>query len=241
MEPVEAIPGRGRVNARRIFVTVAGFLVAFLGLSVMSTLPLRWLNPVTTAFILQDGSARSADMRRNWTPIESMSRHLPISVVAAEDQKFPHHHGFDFESISQAMNENRDRPRGASTITMQLAKNLYLWPGRSLIRKGIEAWFTVLLELFIPKDRILEIYLNVVEFGPGLYGAESASRAHFGRSVSRLGAYESALLAAVLPSPQRMSAGRPSAYVRGRAVEIQGEVRRLGGAGYLTTARPPSR
>jgi monofunctional biosynthetic peptidoglycan transglycosylase len=197
------------------------------------TLPLRWLNPVTTSFILQDSAARSREMRRGWTPLDRMSRDLPIAVVAAEDQKFPLHNGFDLESLSQAMSETNGRRRGASTITMQLAKNLYLWPGRSVFRKALEAWFTVLLEFFLPKKRILEIYLNVVEFGKGTYGAQAGCLLHFGKPVSDIRAGEAALLAAVLPNPKTMTAGRPSAYVRSRAARIAVEVRRLGGYGYL--------
>jgi monofunctional biosynthetic peptidoglycan transglycosylase len=207
----------------------------------MVTLPLRWIHPVTTSFILQDRAASSAEMRKGWSSIEEMSRHLPIAVVAAEDQMFPFHHGFDLESISKAMNEDRERPRGASTISMQLAKNLYLWPGRSMLRKALEAWFTVLIELFWTKERILEVYLNVVEFGEGVYGAESASRHHFGKSVSQIGPYESARLAAVLPNPKLMSAGNPSSYVRRRAAQITSEVRRLGGSDYLVNGQPPVR
>lgn len=226
---------------RRLLVYVGLAFAAFLLLSVLLTLPLRWLNPPTTSFILQDGAARSSDMRRGWTPIEEMSRYLPISVVASEDQMFPFHHGFDLESISKAMQEDRERPRGASTISMQLAKNLYLWPGRTLFRKGLEAWFTTLIEFFWPKKRILEVYLNVVEFGNGVYGAGPASRHHFGKSVGELGRNEAARLAAVLPNPKRMSAGNPSPYVWRRAGEIMSEVRRLGGADYLVNGVPPRR
>jgi len=232
---------RPKSLARRIVAGVGLLCATFLLLSVLMTLPLRWVNPVTTSFILQDGAARSADMRRGWTPIEDMSRHLPIAVVASEDQMFPFHHGFDLESISQAMQEDRDRPRGASTISMQLAKNLYLWPGRSFFRKGLEAWFTVLIELFWSKERILEVYLNVVEFGEGVYGAESASQHHYGKSVARVGANEAARLAAVLPNPKRMSAGNPSPYVQRRAAQIMSEVRRLGGPDYLVNGVPPLR
>lgn len=172
-------------------------------------------------------------MRRHWTPLSSMSSALPIAVVASEDQKFPFHNGFDLESLADAMNEDTGRRRGASTITMQLAKNLYLWPGRSVFRKGLEAWFTVLLEVFLPKRRILELYLNVVEYGPGVYGAGHAARFHFRRDVSEIGAGEAALLAAVLPNPKRMSAGNASPYVRSRAAEIARQVRSLGGPAYL--------
>src|SRR5690606_5359153 len=129
--------------------------------------------------------------------------------IAAEDQKFPVHHGFDFDSIADALNERRTRRRGASTISQQVAKNLYLWNGHSYVRKGIEAYLTLWIETLWTKERILAVYLNIAEFGPGVYGAPAASRRYFHKSASRLTLYESALLAAVLPNPKRMSAGRP--------------------------------
>ena len=165
--------------------------------------------------------------------MSEISLAVPIAVVAAEDQKFPHHHGFDFQSLSDALREDRRHRRGASTISQQLAKNLYLWPGRSLLRKALEAYFTVLIELTWPKRRILEVYLNVVEFGPKVYGIDAASRLFFGKPPNGITSREAALLAAVLPSPKRMSALRPSKYVRKRAAEIEAAVRDLGGPGYL--------
>jgi monofunctional biosynthetic peptidoglycan transglycosylase len=200
-------------------------------------LPWRWIPPPTTAFIARErlglGEAVPRRVSWRWMPIEEISPQLAIAVVAAEDQKFPDHGGFDFDAISRAAQENRRRARGASTISQQLAKNLYLWPGRSLLRKGLEAYLTVLIELCWPKQRILEVYLNVVEFGPGVFGAEAASRRFFGRSARRLTLEEAALLAAVLPSPKRMSPARPSAYVRSRAAEIERAVHALGGTSYL--------
>ena len=165
--------------------------------------------------------------------MSEISPALPIAVVASEDQKFPSHHGFDFESISAALQEDRQRRRGASTITQQLAKNLYLWPGRSLFRKAVEAYFTVLIEFTWPKRRILEVYLNIVEFGPQVYGVGAASRMFFGKSPKQITSQEAAVLAAVLPNPKRMSARHPSEYVRMRASEIEAAVRALGGPVYL--------
>jgi monofunctional biosynthetic peptidoglycan transglycosylase len=166
--------------------------------------------------------------------LDEISPNLPIAVVAAEDQKFPHHHGFDFQSLSEALQEDRRQRRGASTITQQLAKNLYLWPGRNLLRKALEAYFTVIVEVTWPKRRILEVYLNVVEFGPRVYGVNAASQLFFSKHPSRITSHEAALLAAVLPSPKRMSAHRPSEYVRKRSFEIEASARALGGPGYLT-------
>ena len=170
---------------------------------------------------------------RDWTPMDAMSSELAIAVVSAEDQKFPHHHGFDLDAIREAMSEERERRRGASTITQQLAKNLYLWPGRSWLRKALEAVFTITIELAWPKQRILEVYLNVVEFAPGTYGAARASEALFAKPVKAISRREAALLAAVLPNPKRLSAAHPSPYVRARARHIAREIRNLGGHDYL--------
>lgn len=208
------------------------FAVAIL-VSLALTLPWRWLPPPTTAFMLQHRLVAEGPVRHQWVPWRELSSALPISVVAAEDQKFPLHCGFDFNSISQAIQENRRICRGASTISQQVAKNLYLWPGRSLVRKALEAYFTVLIELTWPKRRILEVYLNVAEFGPGIYGVGAASRAFFGKPPAKITSREAALLAAVLPGPKSMSAARPSNYVRKRGADIQAAVKSLGGPGYL--------
>ena len=220
----------GRWRFRRYVTTALGIVML---VSITLTLPWRWLTPPTTAFILQDRFHHKSRINQRWVPFDEISPAIPIAVVAAEDQKFPHHHGFDFQSLSEALQEDRRHRRGASTISQQLAKNLYLWPGRSLLRKALEAYFTVLIEFTWPKIRILEVYLNVVEFGPKVYGVDAASRLFFGKPPGRITSQEAALLAAVLPSPRRMSALRPSEYVRKRASEIEAAVRALGGPGYL--------
>ncbi|MFP4049258.1 MAG: monofunctional biosynthetic peptidoglycan transglycosylase [Desulfovermiculus sp.] len=202
-------------------------------LSIAVTLPWRWLPPPTTSFILQDRLRHEQPVHHQWVPWEQISPAVPIAVVAAEDQKFPDHHGFDFQSLMKALREEGDQPRGASTISQQLAKNLYLWPGRSLVRKALEAYFTILIELTWPKRRILEVYLNVVEFGPRVYGLKAASRLFFAKSPAQVTLHEAALLAAVLPNPKRMSAAHPSDYVRKRASQINAQIRALGGPGYL--------
>ena len=202
--------------------------------SIALVLPWRWFAPPTSAFMLREQfTGDSGEVRYQWTSWENISPHLALAVVAAEDQKFPHHFGFDFESIADALEESAGRRRGASTITQQVAKNLFLWPGRSYFRKGVEAYLTVLIESLWTKRRILEIYLNVAEFGPGTFGAEAAGRRFFGKPARRLSPWEASLLAAVLPSPKRMSADRPSAYVRGRARDIRAWMRKLGGERYL--------
>jgi monofunctional biosynthetic peptidoglycan transglycosylase len=157
-------------------------------------------------------------------------------VVASEDQKFPEHWGFDVEAIEKAyeLNQHSHRVRGASTISQQVAKNLYLWSGRSYFRKGLEAYFTLLIEGFWPKRRILEIYLNVAEFGDGTYGAEAASARFFHRPASRLSRSDAALLAAVLPNPERYSVAAPSHYVLQRREWILGQMQALGGPEMLS-------
>ncbi len=155
---------------------------------------------------------------------------MALAVVASEDQKFPDHRGFDFQSISDALEERRTkgRLRGASTITQQTAKNLFLWEGRSFVRKGFEAWFAVLMETLWPKRRILEIYLNIVEFGDGVYGVQSAARIYLGKGASGLTRREAALMAAVLPSPKRFSVVAPSGYIQQRTRQIERQMHNLG-------------
>ncbi len=213
------------------FVLLGAFVA-----SVALVLPLRFLAPATSAFMLQDDSGR-VPPAYEWRDWPDLGAAAALAVVAAEDQKFGQHAGFDVESIRRAVaaHGNGARLRGASTITQQVAKNLYLWPGRSFLRKGLEAWFTVLLELCLPKRRILEIYLNIAEFAPGVYGIEAASRHFFARPAAALSASEAALLAAVLPNPRRLDAGRPSPYLRERQRWILGQMARLHREGWLTT------
>jgi monofunctional biosynthetic peptidoglycan transglycosylase len=211
--------------------------VFVVGATLLVTLPFRWTNPPTSSIILQrHWLAYSEDRpgpRQRWRDAKEISPHLAVAVLASEDQKFPDHFGFDFKSIGDAVRARSDRPRGASTITQQVAKNLYLWPGRSFVRKGIEAYLTLVIEALWPKDRILEIYLNIAEFGPDLFGAEIASRVQFGKPALRLSRYEAALLAAVLPNPALLSARNPSALVRERAQAISQEASRMGRSGVL--------
>ena len=194
----------------------AGFLV----LSILLTLPLRWFNPATTAFILADSSVDKTAERR-WVSYDEVSDQLLLAIISSEDQLFFKHWGIDFASIKKSLGEDRTRARGASTISQQLTKNLYLWSGRSYWRKALEAWLTLCLETFLSKQRILEIYINVVEFGEGVYGAEQASQSFFNKPASALTRLEASLLAAVLPNPKRYSAKTPSNYVRQRARDIR--------------------
>jgi monofunctional biosynthetic peptidoglycan transglycosylase len=169
-----------------------------------------------------------------WVDLEDISPNAAIAVIASEDQQFPFHAGFDFKSIREAVraSERGKKLRGASTISQQVAKNLFLWNG-GFVRKGLEAYFTVLIESMWPKERILEMYLNIAEFGRGIYGVEAAAHHFFHKTAARLTSGEAALLAAVLPNPIRLRVDRPSAYVFSRREWILGQMRDLGGASYL--------
>ena len=207
-------------------------LALVISLPILIVLPWRWLEPPESAFMMRSRAA-GAEIHHQWVPWPTISPYLPIAVVAAEDQKFPEHRGFDTESIRSALEENGSKGRGASTISQQVVKNLYLWPGRSWVRKGIEAYLTVFLETLWPKQRILEVYLNIAELGPGIFGAEAAAQGFFGKPASELTAREAALLAAVLPSPKRMSPARPSPYVEERVDWVLRQMEQLGGPAYL--------
>jgi monofunctional biosynthetic peptidoglycan transglycosylase len=208
-------------------------------LTIVPVLCLRWVPPPTSAFMLQRSIAKllhrqGTAIQYRWVGWAAISPSMRLAVVAAEDQKFPHHWGFDLGSIAEAI-EGREsrRRRGASTITQQVAKNLFLWPGRSYVRKGLEAYFTVLLELLWPKRRILEVYLNIAEFGDGAYGVYAASKTFLVKHPSELTESEAALLAAVLPNPKRLRANDPSPYVLERARWIEDQMEQLDGPADL--------
>ena len=226
---------------RRIALLVTAAAIAVFGLSTLIVLVFRWAPPPTTAFMLQHqlmvqraGQPERA-VRYRWVEWSDMTPELAVAVIAAEDQRFPQHHGLDFEAIGDALDERQQggRLRGASTISQQVAKNLFLWQGRSLVRKGLEAYLTALVELTWSKRRILEVYLNVVEFGDGVYGVGVASELFFARPPAGLDRSQAALLAAVLPSPKRFDAGAPSEYVRERQAWILTQMDQLGGVSYL--------
>lgn len=178
---------------------------------------------------------RNFTLKYHWVPLQEIAPALPIAMIASEDQKFPTHHGFDVQAIESALDEadEGERLRGASTISQQTAKNLFLWGGRSFVRKGLEAYFTVLLEITWPKRRILEVYVNIAEFGDGVYGADAAAREYFRKPPAQLSSRDAAILASVLPNPKRLHADRPSAYVLKHADWVEQQVRQLGGANYL--------
>lgn len=216
-------------------------LMWFAIVSVALVLLFRWVPPPGTALMVERKvqswfSGEPIDLQRDWQPWDTISDDLKVAVIAGEDQKFASHWGFDIPAIQAAFvnNERGGTLRGASTLTQQVAKNLFLWSGRSWLRKGLEAWFTALMELLWSKERILEVYLNSAEWGPGVFGAQAAARYHFGVDASRLSRQQASQLAAVLPSPLKWNAGRPSAYVAGRASWINRQISQLGGTGYLT-------
>ena len=225
---------------RRLSWRLLQAAIVFVVLSVMLVLALRWLPPPSTAFVLArrfdgwTGAAANLPIRRDWVAQPDIAPELFLAVVAAEDQRFPDHHGFDLQAIEQALDDReKGKVRGASTISQQVAKNLFLWSGRSWVRKGLEVWFTGLIELCWPKRRILEMYVNVAEFGDGVYGAQAAAKQYFGRDAAHLNAAQAARLAAVLPNPKYYSVAKPGPYVLRRQQWIERQMRQLGGRDYL--------
>jgi len=240
---------RRRSLPARLTRSLAILLLAWLALSWLVVLVLRFVPPWTSAMMMErqlhawTRHEKNFHLRQHWVPWREMSPYVPLAMVAAEDQKFPYHHGFDLDSIQHALDAAEDgkRLRGASTISQQVAKNLFLWNGRSFVRKGLEAWFTVLIELTWPKQRILEVYANIAELGDGIYGVGAASEAFFHVTPARLDPMRAARLAAVLPNPRRLHADRPSAYVQSRARWIRQQMDQLGGPAYVEGRPPPRR
>ncbi|HEU0197910.1 MAG TPA: monofunctional biosynthetic peptidoglycan transglycosylase [Nevskiaceae bacterium] len=220
---------------------VAGYaLLAWLVITAVPVLLFRFVPIPTSAYMLEQrvawlfSSRPHPALHHRWRSLQDISPQLQLAVIASEDQTFSTNWGFDFTAIEAAFkyNEHHRRTRGASTITQQTARNLFLWPSRTWVRKGFEVYFTILLEALWPKSRILTAYLNIAQFGNGVYGAEAAAQVWFHRRASQLDAQQSAQLAAVLPDPLRMHAGRPSGYVLRRAAEIRVQMDNLG-LGYL--------
>lgn len=232
---------RWRRRIRRLFTILLWSVVLLFVASAGAVLAWRWMDPATTSFILQRKASaiiagdRARDVQQKWVDWKHISAHMGIAVMASEDQRFADHWGFDLDAIQDAIEEREQggRMRGASTISQQVAKNLFLWSGRSYVRKGLEAYVTVLIEMFWSKQRILEVYLNIAQFGDKTFGVGAASRRFFGKPASRLSAREAALLAAVLPNPVRMHAYDPSPYVERRARWIQRQMRRLRGTEHV--------
>lgn len=226
--------------ANRFFRLLRLLFNILLGLMLLSTLlvlGLRFADPPVWSWQLHralfNPPGYPAQTQHQWVPLAQVAQSMQLAVIASEDQRFPGHFGFDMNAMQAAFahNARSQRVRGASTISQQTAKNLFLWPSRSYLRKGIEAWLTLLMELILGKERILELYLNIVEFGPGIYGVEAASRHFFGKPARQLSGWESARLAAVLPNPWQHRAQPPSSYVIERSRWIQ---RQMGQLGYAT-------
>lgn len=226
---------------KRILSTITKISIGFFVVTILWVIVYRFV-PVPLTFLMLQRivenkiAGKEVVFKKDWEPIENISKHLALAVVAAEDQRFLEHRGFDFEAIQKAAkynekqkSRNRKKVRGASTISQQTAKNVFLWPGRSYIRKAFEVYFTVLIEVLWSKERIMEVYLNVIEMGNGVYGAEAASEYFFKKPASKLSKAESARLAAVLPNPRRYKAGSPSPYIIKRQIAIQRQMEQLGG------------
>ncbi len=226
-----------RVLSKLLIRWAGNLLLSFILVTWLVVLILRFINPPVTAFMLlqnQGGSVHGSYAYR-WTDWHKLGSTAALAVMAAEDQKFPDHHGFDVSAIHKAVVEQIDGSgfRGASTITQQVAKNLFLWPGRSYFRKLIEAYFAAIIEITWSKQRILEIYLNIAEFGRGIYGIPAASQHYFGKLPVQLSNADSALLAAVLPNPKKLHVNNPSSYVRERQRWIIEYMQRLKRDGWL--------
>ena len=221
---------------KRIFRLIWKTAAWFVGLSLFFVLLFRFVPvPVTPLMLIRCGeqlfSGKEIRLKHDWVPIDKISKNLPLAVVCSEDQNFMNHSGFDMKAIERSIEASKrgnQRLRGASTISQQTAKNVFLWPGRSWIRKGFEVYFTVLIEFVWNKERIMEVYLNSIEMGNGIYGAESAAQAYFKTSAHKLSQRQAAAIAAVLPNPRKYSANPPGPYVQGRIGWIVGQMNQWG-------------
>jgi len=225
-----------RAAPKRIKRWLSLTLMGFLLVTWLPVVLLRWFEPPATAFmLLQTQESDRSTFRYRWADWPELGSSAALAVIAAEDQKFPEHYGFDVVAIQDAVLDRLDGKslRGASTITQQVAKNLFLWPDQSFLRKGIEAYFSVIIELTWSKKRILEMYLNIAEFGPGIYGIPEASRIYFGKTPRQLTDADAALLAAVLPNPNRFHVNQPSEHVRERQRWILQHIGKLRRYGWL--------
>lgn len=209
-------------------------VVAFFASTILSVILFRFVPVFVTPLMLirvveQVKEGRNMKLSHHWVSLEKMSPSMPVAVMASEDANFLSHHGFDFKAIQHAAERNMKHPEkqklGASTISQQTAKNVFLWPGRSWLRKGFEVYFTVLIELMWSKQRIMEVYLNSIEMGEGIYGVEAVAREHFGCKASQLTRSQCALIAATLPNPRRFSSKHPSNYMLKRQKRIEHEMK----------------
>lgn len=219
---------------RKLRVTIRWILAAFFGSTILAVVALRFLPVYFTPLMFirlaqQAGEGRELRLGHHWVSLDKISPYMPVAVIASEDANFMMHHGFDYKAIEHAVERNRKHPEkrklGASTITQQTAKNVFLWPGRSWVRKGFEVYFTALIELFWSKQRIMEVYLNSIEMGEGIYGVSAVAEEHFGIQARDLTRSQCALIAATLPNPRKFSSKHPSAYMQKRQARILKEMK----------------
>jgi monofunctional glycosyltransferase len=204
---------------RKFFKFIFKLLLGLFLFSILIVIVYKWVPvPFTPLMAIRYIENPGEQVNHDWVPIEDISRHLQLAVISSEDQNFANHGGFDFDAIEKAIENNKKgkRVRGASTISQQTAKNVFLWPHRSWFRKGLEAYFTFLIETLWSKERILEVYLNSIEMGKGVYGAEAAAHTWFKKEAKNLTAYEAAAIAAILPNPRQYRANPASAYIQQR-------------------------
>jgi len=223
----------------KIKILAIKLLLTFFSFSLLQVLSLKWINPLTSSVMFQREfnlfSSNEKPISYQWYDYDDISKEIVLAVIASEDQNFPAHFGFDFDQIGKAFKEKnkRGRLRGASTITQQVAKNLFLWEGKSFIRKGFEAYYTILVEFFWSKRRIMEIYINIAEMGDNIFGVGMASKIYLKKKPAKLTEQECALIAAVLPNPKKFSVKNPSVYVKERLSWILEQMRLLGGVSYI--------
>ncbi len=229
------------VRKFRVGRVIKRLILLFFVITFLQVLLLRFINPWTSSKMLSNkvdlifSDTKDKQIHFNWKDYNEISPYMPLAVIAAEDQKFPEHYGFDFSSIEKAMeqNKNRKNKRGASTITQQVAKNLFLWQGKSYMRKGLEAYYTLLIELLWSKQRIVEVYLNIAQMGNNTYGVEAASQIYLKKSANNLTKNNAALIAAVLPNPIKFQIKKPSAYTVKRQIWILHQMWQLGNVKFL--------
>lgn len=219
---------------KRIQKVLQWIVLLFFGSTILAVLIYRFAPvPITPLMVIrcaqQMTHGEKVRLKHHWVPLDSISKYLPVAVMASEDQRFMTHHGFDLVEIQNALEEREQgkRIRGGSTISQQTAKNVFLWPTSSWVRKGFEAYFTVLIELAWSKERIMEVYLNSIEMGDGIYGAEAVAQQHFGRSAADLTRANCALIAATLPNPLKFSSKDPSRYMLKRQTAIMKQMKHI--------------
>nr|MBC7612228.1 monofunctional biosynthetic peptidoglycan transglycosylase [Pseudopedobacter sp.] len=241
--PGKTKTNRSKFNLKKLIRLLLKAMLWFFAISIFWVLLYKFINPPITYLMVERGFERNFEgkdwkIAKRWKDFDELSLNLKKAAIAGEDARFMTHHGFDFEAIEKAYEKNKQgkKMRGGSTISQQTAKNVFLWSGRSYIRKGFEAYFTFLIELFWSKKRILEVYLNMIETGDGIYGAEQACQTYYGKSADNLSKGQAALLIAVLPNPLKWSPANPTAYIYHRQYLILRNIANLERLGVLKNA-----